>query len=107
MDGIIGLTDVQRTSALEHFRFSANSRMSRRDHALLLLDRGWSYRAILDAMLCGSNLLSEVKQMLLEGGLECALGLSERATSEPELSDTVYTWVVNSTPQDVGYFRTR
>ena len=61
----------------------------------------------MDALLCGSDLVSDVKHRLLEGGLECALGLKEMATQEPELSYTVYTWVVNSTPQDFGNFRTR
>ncbi len=30
MDGIIRLTDAQRKSALEHFRFGENARISRR-----------------------------------------------------------------------------
>ncbi len=107
MDGIIRLTDEQRKSALEHFRFGANARISRRAHILILLDRGWAYRAIMDVMLCGSDLVSDVKHRFLEDGLEAALGIGEKAATEPEWSDTICTWVVNSTPQDFGYFRTR
>jgi hypothetical protein len=66
MDGIICLTDSQRKTGLEHFRFGEHARISRRAHILILLDRGWSYRQIMDAMLCGSVLVADVKRCFLE-----------------------------------------
>jgi hypothetical protein len=38
MDGIICLTDSQRKTGLEHFRFGENTRISPRAHILILLD---------------------------------------------------------------------
>jgi hypothetical protein len=64
MDGIICLTESQRKTALEHFRFGDSARLSRRSHILMLLDRGWSYRQIMDAMLCGSDTIADAKKML-------------------------------------------
>ena len=89
MDGIICLTDSQRKTGLEHFRFRENARISRRAHILILLDRGWSYRQIMDAMLCGSDLVADVKRCFLENGLESALGIIQARNLEPELTDTV------------------
>jgi transposase len=107
MDGIILLTDSQRKSALQYFRSGENARISRRAHILILLDRGWAYREIMDVMLCGSDSVADVKRSFLESGLESALGIVEAPTLAPELTDTICTWVVDFTPQDFGYFRTR
>lgn len=107
MDGIVCLTDSQRKTGLEHFRFGENSRISRRAHILILLDRGWSYRQIMDAMLCGSDLIADVKRCFLENGLEYALGINQPRNLDPELTETVCPWVVEHTSQDFGYFRTR
>ena len=107
MDGIICLIESQRKTALEHFRFGDSARISRRAHILILLDRGWSYRQIMDAMLCGSDLVADVKRCFLENGLESALGIIQPGNLEPELTETVCHWVVEYTPQDFGYFRTR
>ena len=57
-------------------------------------------------MFCGSDIAAYVKQRLLEEGLEAALGIAQKSAPEPEWSATICTWVVNSTPQDFGYFRT-
>ena len=107
MDGIIRLTDAQRKSALEHFRFGANARISRLAHILLLLDQGLSYRAIMEVMFCGSDTVAKLKRKLQEEGLESAPGIAKEVGPAPEWSDVVCDWVSNSTPQDFGYFRTR
>jgi transposase len=107
MDGIIQLTDSQRKTVLHHFRFGSTARVSRSAHILLLLDRGWSYRRIMDAMFCGSDLIADVKRSFLDESLESALGIETESPAEPEWSERVCAWVVGSTPQDFGYFRTR
>ena len=107
MEGIIQLTDAQRKTVLSHFRFGSTARVSRHAHILLLLDRGWSYREIMDAMLCGSDLIVDIKRRYVSEGLESALGMKMEAPAEPAWSETICTWVVGSTPQDFGYFRTR
>ena len=108
MDGIVFLTDSQRRTGTEHFRFGENARISRRAHILIPLDRDWFYRQITEAMLCGSDLVADVKRCFLENGLESVLGIIIQARNpEPELTDTFWNCVVAQTPQDFGYFRTR
>ena len=107
MEGGIQLTDAQRKTVLSHFRFGSTVRVSRHAHILLLLDRGWSYREIMVAMLCGSDLIVDIKRRYVSEGLESALGMKMEAPAEPAWSETICTWVVGSTPQDFGYFRTR
>lgn len=107
MDGIIRLTESQRKSALQYFRFGTSARISRSAHILLLLDRGWSYRDIMEAMMCGSDSVAEVKRRFFEHGFECAVGIAEVPAPEPELTHAICQLVVAYTPQDFGYFRTR
>lgn len=107
MDGIIRLTDSQHKSALNYFRFGSSARISRCAHILILLHRGWSYRDIMDAMMCGSDLIAVVKRSFLEHGLDCAVGIVEPPEVKPELTHTICQLVLDYTPQDYGYFRTR
>ena len=50
MEGIIQLTDAQRQTVVSHIRYGSTGRVSRHAHILLLLDRGWSYREIMDGL---------------------------------------------------------
>jgi hypothetical protein len=76
MDGTICLTESQSRNTLEYLRFGASARISRRSHILIHLDRGSSYRQILDAMLYGSDCIAHVKRCFLETGLESAIGIT-------------------------------
>jgi hypothetical protein len=87
LDGIIRLTESQRKSALEQFRFGANARISRRAHILLLLDQGLSYRTIMEVIFCGSDTVADVKRKFQEEGLESALGTAKEVGPAPEWSD--------------------
>jgi hypothetical protein len=58
----------------------------------------------MDVMQCGSDFIAEVKRRFLERGLECAVGIVEAPTPEPELTHTICPWVVDYTPQDFGFF---
>jgi hypothetical protein len=75
MDGIIQLSEVQRETVLNHFRFGSSARVSRHAHILLLLDRDLSCRRIMDLMFCGADLISDVKRRYLGESLESALGI--------------------------------
>ncbi len=104
---IIQLTDAQRKAALYYFRFGSSAQDSWHVHNLLLLDRGWSYRGIMDSIFCGSDLIADVKRRLLSEPLESSLVIEKESPAEPEGSESVCTWVVGATPHNFGYFRTR
>jgi hypothetical protein len=84
VNGIIRLMDTQRKTVLHHLRFGSSAQVSRHTQNLLLLDRGWSYRKIMDSMFCDSDLIVDVKRRFLSKTLESALGIEKESVAEPE-----------------------
>ncbi len=74
---------------------------------LLLLDRGRSYRQIIDATLVSSTTICEVKRQYAQAGLNAAPGLRRRDSVIPFWLIVVLRWLVSHTPQDFGFFRQR
>lgn len=107
MDGIIRLTEEQRKTALDYFRFGKNARVVRRAHVLILLDDRLSYRQIMELMYCGSDLIADVKRRFLAAGLTSALRIPSESNDTPTWSETLCTWVSWHSPQDFGFFRSR
>jgi transposase len=107
MDGSIRLTAKERKMALCRYRSGGSARVARRAHVLLLLERGWSYREIMEATFCGSDLVASVKERFLDKGLEAALRESNDEAPIPFWKIAVVGWVLNKTPRDFGYFRSR
>ena len=73
MDGSIRLSGSERKTALSIYRGGGDARVARRAHVLLLLDRNWSYRQIMEALLCAGDFVAAVKQRFLEAGFDAAL----------------------------------
>ena len=73
MDGSIRLSDRERKTVFSIYRSGGTARIARRAHVLLLLDRGWSYRQIMEATFCSCVLVASVKERFLEGGVDEAL----------------------------------
>jgi putative transposase len=107
MDGSIQLTEAQRKTALSIYRGSGDARFARRAHILLLLDRGRSYREIMDIDFCSSDLVNGVKRRFLERGLEAALAEPTEDPTVPFWQVVVAAWLLERTPRDFGYFRSR
>lgn len=107
MDGIVRLSAKERKMALTSYRSGGSARVARRAHVLLLLDRGWSYREIMEATFCGSDLVASVKARFLEAGLEAAICELTDEAPIPFWKIAVVGWVLNKTPRDFGYFRAR
>lgn len=107
MEGSIRLTTKERKTALSIYRGGGDARVARRFHVLLLLERGWSYRRIMDAAFCGGELIAAVKRRFAESGLD---GLSACEAEEgpvPFWKVAVAAWTLHQTPRDFGYFRSR
>lgn len=107
MQGSIRLTAAQRKTALRIYRGSGDARRARKAHVLLLLDRGASYREMINILFCSCDLIAGVKREFLEDGLEAVLGQSAEQPTIPFWQVIVAGWVREKTPQDFGYYRSR
>jgi transposase len=107
MDGSIRLTAKERKMALSSYRGGGSARVARRAHVLLLLERGWSYRQIMEATFSGSDLVASVKERFLAAGVGAALAEQTEEPPIPFWKIAVVGWVLNKIPRDFGYFRSR
>ena len=107
MDGSIQLSRSEHKTVLSIYRGVGEARVARRAHVLLLLDRDWPYRAIMDALLCSSDFVASLKQRFLEAGLDAALAEEGDDRPIPYWKVAVVGWVQHKTPRDFGYFRSR
>ena len=107
MDGSIRLTADQRKTTLRFYRGGGDARVARRAHILLLLDRGCSYREVMEWVFCGSDLVASVKRRFLADGLEAAMTPPTDEDSIPFWHIVVVSWVLQKTPRDFGFFRSR
>jgi putative transposase len=107
MDGIFRLNPCDRKAALDAYRHASCASVVRKALVLLLLDRGWSYRQIIDATLVSSSTIAAVKRLYLQNGLDDALGRSRKDGVIPFWLIVVLRWLLSHTPQDFGFFRQR
>jgi putative transposase len=107
MEGSIRLSASERKAVLSVYRGAGDARVTRRAHVLLLLDRDWSYRDIMAALFCSSDLVATVKQRFLTAGIEAALAEPDVERAIPDWKVAVVGWVQHATPRDFGFFRSR
>jgi len=107
MEGSIRLSASERKMVLSVYRGAGDARVARRAHVLLLLDHDWSYRDIMAALLCSSDLVATVKRRFLDAGVEAALAEPDVECVIPYWKVAVVGWVQHTTPRDFGFFRSR
>jgi putative transposase len=108
MDGSIRLSEAERKTVLGIYRGGPDVCRARRAHILLLLERGYSYRQIMGINFCSSDLIRSVKHGFLAGGWEAALTEPhEERPTIPYWQVVVAGWLLERTPRDFGYFRSR
>lgn len=107
MEGSIRLSASERKTVLSVYRGAGDARVARRAHVLLLLDRDWSYREIMEALFCSSDLVATVKRRFLEAGVEAALAEPNVERVIAYWKVAVVGWVEHATPRDFGFFRSR
>lgn len=107
MDGSIRVTPEERKVLLQVYR-SADARLARRAHVLLLLDDGFSYRDLGAVLYASNDLIADCVSRFRQGGIYQALE-GDRPPTSPEVDwlPAVTTWLTTTTPQDFGYFRQR
>ena len=104
MDGYLQLSAKERKACLAVYR---RDRSVRRALVLLLLDQQWSYRDIGAATCVGPNLIALVKQDFAAGGVDRVLGQQRRSVAMVWWLTVVVRWLINHTPQDFDFFRSR
>ena len=104
MDGSIRLSAEQRKTLLQVYR---SARVARRAFVLLMLAEGWSYRRIGESALASPTLIRAVKRDFAAGGLDRLLGTEEPPCSVAYWLIVVVRWLLQHTPRDFGFFRTR
>ncbi len=104
MDGHLRLSTRERKTCLKTLR---TARTARRALVLLLLAEGRSYREIRAATFASPTLIRSVKREFATGRLGMALRTEEQPDTVPSWLIFVVRWLLKSTPQDFGFFRSR
>jgi transposase len=106
MDGSISLSAEQRKALLTLFRRGPDVRAARRAHIILLLGDGFSYRDIHGVAYASFDFIAESVRRFRSGSVE-ALADDPGECEEPAWVQDVLGWVLEKTPEDFGYFRSR
>lgn len=109
MDGEIRLKDSERRTLLRYYRKHPDRATRLRAHIILLLAAGQSWMLITTMLFCSTRTVSLWKKRFLRDGLA---GLTERRCGRPAAFatswiDHVRGWVVDHTPRDFGFLRSR
>jgi transposase len=108
MDGSIRLSEENRKRLLQLVRRGSDQRQARRAHVLLLLDKEWSVRRIMEALFASADLIAAVRRGFQQGGISGALEADEtRPACVPYWLPILQRWLLTRTPRDFGYFRSR
>ena len=104
MEGSIRFSAKERKTLLQTYRAA---RAARRALILVHLSEGWSYRQIMKALLVSPAMIAAVKRDFSAGGVAQVLGGESRTVVVASWLMVVVRWLVSSTPQDFGFFRSR
>jgi putative transposase len=109
MDGSIGLTRQDRKVLLELYRKSFDPSVRLRAHVLLLLAEGRSWRLIGEILFTSPRTINRWRKRFEQEGLDGVFGAQR---GRPAVLVTwwiaiVVQWVVQKTPRDFGFLRSR
>ena len=109
MDGEhLRITAWERQALLEQYRKGANERVRLRAHILLLLADGYSWAIIVGVLFCSTRTIARWKRRVEEDGIRAALGPPPPTSRLGSWwSEGVAAWVVQSSPRDFGFLRSR
>jgi putative transposase len=106
MDGSISLSAEERKALLNLFRCGTDVRASRRAHIILLLADGFAYRDIHAIAYASFDFIAEAVRRFRSGSVDALAEHPERP-EEPAWIEDVLGWILEKTPEDFGYFRSR
>jgi putative transposase len=106
MDGSIVLSVEQRKTLLNLLRSGPDVRMSRRAHVILLLADGHSHRHIRTVAYVSFDFVADCARRFREGSIESLCTMSPQPP-EPSWLEYLLKCLLEKTPEDFGYFRSR
>ena len=109
MDGKhLRITARERQALLEQYRKGTNERVRLRAHLLLLLADGYSWALIVGVLFCSTRTIARWQRRVEEDGIQAALGIPPPSSRLGGWwSEVVAAWVLQSSPRDFGFLRSR
>ena len=109
MDGEhLRITAQERLALLEQYRKGASERVRVRAHILLLLAEGYSWAIMVGVLFCSTRTIARWKRRVQRDGIEAALGIPPPLSRLGSWwSEGVAAWVLQSSPRDFGFLRSR
>ena len=109
MDGKVHLQDADRKTLLEYYRKHPDPAIRLRAHIILLLAAGYPWMVIASMLFCSTRTISRWKQRFLRDGLA---GVTDERRGRPAIFavfwvEHVRRWIVDYTPRDFGFLRSR
>ena len=109
MDGKVHLQDADRKTLLKYYRKHPDPAIRLRSHIILLLATGYPWMVIASMLFCSTRTISRWKQRFLRDGLA---GLTDERRGRPALFaafwvEHVRRWILDCTPRDFGFLRSR
>lgn len=109
MDGSIVLKDSERKQLMELYRKNHDPLVRLRAHIILLLGNGQTWLTIATLLFCSTRTISRWKRRFMADGVEA---LTDDRRGRPAWFGTfwiahVRNWVVDRTPSDFGFLRSR
>lgn len=106
MDGSIRLGAAQRKAALAAVRKGTDPELRLRAHILLLLDDGRPWALIAAVLFTSTATINRWRRRFLDGGLDAVLARPRRSRYR-WWAGLVVRWVMEQTPADFGFVRSR
>jgi transposase len=106
MEGSITLSAEQRKTLLHFLRYANDVRLSRRAHVVLLLADGYSHRDIRAVAYVSFDFVADCVRRFREGSMESLCTIAPKRP-EPSRLEGLLAGLLEKTPEDFGYFRSR
>jgi putative transposase len=109
MNGSIQLSTDQRNDLLDHYRRSPDPAVRLRAHILLLLADGWTWAVIAAVLFTSSSTIRRWQDRFHYSGIAAVLGQrrGRPARWSTWWAAVVVGWVLQQTPRDFGFYRSR
>jgi putative transposase len=108
MNAGMNLSSSERATLLGFYRRHADPQLRLRAHIILLLEQGLPWAAIAAVLFCSTRTIARWQKRFQEDRLPALFGQPRGVTSRlGGWMKTVIDWVLNKTPRDFGFLRSR
>ena len=104
----INLSPCERATLLDFYRRDVSPEVRLRAHIVLLLAEGWPWLVITGVLFCSTRTIARWQKRFQEGRLPALFGHPRGVASRlGGWMNVVVQWVLNKTPRDFGFLRSR